>query len=290
MSGWQLYEAKLLARSAMHQGWHALGLIRRTRYYIPPRSVWGYVVSQAAAWKEVQGEGACRYKNAATYLKDRLLFTGLFFEYEDNEGWHCCRPAYEEDGLNYGDFSAASFEYRFVFSQASAALDPLRLTALDGALHEAEYLAMTDPVSGGRVRYRGHLFVRGLEVQRLKTLFFQPVFGGSRGYGWGETSLDGELTPCTGKFLGAFEVKEGPDGACLVETETGGYAPAPVLVEGATEELIGDVEVLTGRAWDAGAGPGRKVDSGQLCWSPGSRFVRSGKYKVGAQGVWSKNA
>jgi len=45
---WRCYQAVFAAASEVHIGWHDLGTIMRTRYYVPARNLWGVLVAGLA--------------------------------------------------------------------------------------------------------------------------------------------------------------------------------------------------------------------------------------------------
>jgi len=117
---WRCFRAVLQARAPIHIGWHELGLIQRTRYYIPARAMWGLLV--AGLTPRLKSGPELQYEATARDLEDCLRFTCFFPATDPSDDSQLFRPKYvEKRGITYGELTAAEFESRLVYSQTSAA-------------------------------------------------------------------------------------------------------------------------------------------------------------------------
>ena len=271
---WTAYRLDYRAESPVHIGWHRLGQIRRTRYFIPARNVWG---AWTAAWtRRADGPGfsecANPYKKAEEELKRWTRFTALF-PWTSAEG--LLRPTYGKAGLRFGELTAGAFEARFVHGFASASIDPNSFTALDGALHEREYLHAPG------MRFHGYVLVeQACEWHQLRKQVERLQIGGNIGYGYGmlrlagiqaETQLFDEFAVDTeGRLTGK------PD-CCLA-----GFCDAAGL------EAEGEIEIVSGRGSRRESGAGQDVRQPKAMWTPGSRVPSGGTFEIGARGDWLK--
>jgi hypothetical protein len=287
MGEWSCWRAVLRARSPVHIGWHRLGLIERTRYYLPARTIWGMLVAGLAQ----RLGGRDLYDSARKQAAADLRFTCFFpcgGEEASEEIW---RPKYregkkdEEGGLYYGPYKAAEMERDWVFSQASTAIDPGANAAEQGALHETEYLRPERP--GRLLHFVGFVFCRGAEIASLlPDVLALCQAGGERKRGWGRLSLAKWETP-SGPVFGEFAVEE--EGAELaLRVEKNYTLPAHLLCKPGQEGFSGDLEVIAGRDWSA-AGPGRKVAQAKACWAPGTLGTSEAvpaRFRIDEEGVW----
>jgi len=272
---WQAWRVDYRAESPVHIGWHRLGGIRRTRYYIPGRNLWG---AWAARWARREGSdgfnaGHNPYQEAECDLRRWVRFTAFFPVMEGG----LLRPKYERgEGLRYGGLTPGEFEARYVHGVASTAIAPPTLTAFEGALHEREY------VHAPGMRFQGYVLVESScpwarlvkEVERLQ-------LGGNIGYGYGllrmvehrdarmvfeEYAVDeaGRLRSAGSSWLAGFCATAG------VEAE-------------------GELEVLSGRGSRGGAGAGQDVKTPGRVWTPGSRVDDGGVFEIDSEGGWRRS-
>ncbi len=297
MTTWSCYRALLTLRAPLHIGWHELGLIQRTRYYIPARAVWGMLVAGLAPRLGLGGEGAALYTRARGHLDTRLRFTALFPTLEPQRDELVLRPRYlPAQGLMYGSLSPVEFESRFVFSQTSAALAPQQFSALEGALHESEYLTRFDsqpqhsthPTAPSHLSFLGYVFFTDdLAASLIEDVLRRCAAGADRRYGWGELALEAEFKSYRQHLFGAIPFELAADGPIL--TAAGDFHLAGHLpCDGVEDYFEGDLEAVSGRDW-TDRGPGQRVAPAQLCWAPGSRLKNGGlKLGIEPQGLWRK--
>ena len=280
--GWTCYLVELEARSPVHIGWHSLGLIERTRYYIPGRAIWGGMAAGLAPVLNAPAGVPQMYRQMEACLASNFR-TSYFFPL-DGAG-KCLRPRYEPSGLKYGSMTAAAFENRFVYSQSSAALDPASFTALDGALHEFEFLA--SPI--GKLVFQGYWLACGPLTRECLLKGAENLrIGADRKYGWGELSIRSCAAIPDNRIFSDFTLRV--DVHCLgptVELTGKAFLPAHLSQASAVNGPCGDLELLGGRSWGEGSGSGQFLEKPDLFWAPGSQ-VSGGQYQIAPQGTWTR--
>jgi len=288
---WRCFRAVLQARAPIHIGWHELGLIQRTRYYIPARAMWGLLV--AGLTPRLKSGPELQYEATARDLEDCLRFTCFFPATDPSDDSQLFRPKYvEKRGITYGELTAAEFESRLVYSQTSAALEPMQLSALDGALHESEFLSPVDPKEKKGVHFVGYLVIHeSLDTKLVEDTLRHCCAGADRHYGWGDLQLRGKLRDAGGGPV--FETLRYA-GGCEFMAPSGGphYLPAHLACDGAESGFEGALEAVSGRDWCKTDGPGRASQPrAELCWAPGTRVANEGtdiRFEIGAKGLWTR--
>ncbi len=269
---WTTYELDYRAESPVHIGWHRLGQIRRTRYFIPARNVWG---CWTAAWaRRTGGPGFSLgnpYTAAENELKKWARFTALF----PWAGEKLLRPKYGPGGLRFGGERAGWFEAKFVHGVASASIDPLSFTALEGALHEREYLHAPG------MRFRGYVLMGpGNRWEDLQKEVERIQIGGNVGYGYGMLRL-AEARPVSTLFdefnVDASGRLRGEPGCCLA-----GFCATEGL------EAEGEIELVSGRGSRREKGAGQDVRQPRAMWAPGSRVKDGATFEILEHGDWRK--
>jgi len=271
---WEAWRLGYRAESPLHIGWHRLGGIRRTRYYIPGRNMWG---AWTARWARRAGGAAFTathhpYQLAECDLGRWVRFTAFFPVVEQE----LLRPKYIlGKGLRFGELTQGQFEARYVHGVASAAIAPETLTALEGALHEREYLHAPG------MRFRGYALVaEDCPWEQLRQEVGRIQLGGNTGYGYGLLRLVEQ------------EREERVFDEFAVEDAGRLRAAGPCWLAGfcavAGVEADGEMEVLSGRGSRRGAGAGQDVMPPGRVWTPGSRVEEGGLFEIDGEGGWRR--
>lgn len=151
---WQCCELKYRAKSPIHIGYGSkLGIINRTRYYIPGKTMWGAVTAKLG--QEIKNPD---FKDLGNLVRKNLIFSYFFIHNKE-----LLAPKFTKTGLKYGSKSQAKFEQKFITSYASTAVEKESGTAEDGSLHEVELIKNTvkngdDEISP--VKFLGYLFAK----------------------------------------------------------------------------------------------------------------------------------
>ncbi len=314
---WKALRVVLRADSPIHIGWHNLGMIQRTRYYIPGRTLWGALASGLARSRFASEDVPTMYRFARDLCKQSLRFTYFFAAgsldqaQDDSKLW---RPKYQKSGqarrLMYGDKTVAALESMLVYSEASAAIAYGSRTAAQGALHETEYLLLewreSDEANyaGGhkRLHFAGYVFYRdndgkcGINEEELKAVFSKLQVGAERRYGWGRLSLAScKPVDVDSIFFEGYNLQRAMDSATEFTVTTSSedcevYLPSHLVCEpersNDAHESTSDVSSDYCLQGDVEAvagrdwserGSGQRLSDMEHCWTPGTACVSRGR-------------
>jgi len=274
--GWTAYRLVYQAKSPVHIGWHTLGYIKLTRYYITGKAIWGALTANLTR--------ACftydDYIDVGNLLCSSIL-TGYFYPSLDPDSLPML-PEYTENGLMYGDYKREDFERLYIKSYGQTAVLPESNTAEDGSLHESEYIQPVIEKDGRQrqVYFIGYIFINddaeynGVEInlQNIREALTEIFVGGDRKYGWGRLRLFNKPDE-EGNQSRMFGLEIKLDGEYpLVAIPQKGRIPAHLLIDHRLR-LKGDIEPLVGREWEKKtrkAGAGQRISEARICWTPGS--------------------
>ncbi len=290
--GWKAYRLVYQAKSHVHIGWHTLGYIKLTRYYITGKNMWASFTDNLA-----RADGSIKdttnYKIYGEELLNKSIFISYFYPaLFQNDELKLLMPEYTGKGLYYGDYSASEFERLFIKSYGQTAVLPESNTAEDESLHESEFIAPIiedeDTKNQMPVYFVGYIFIEesatvntksvgwnGSKDIRLKEIFSEIFVGGDRKYGWGRLILDNEKT---GEVIdNNFFEHEIVSGEKKIKITKNKPIPAHLPINSSLN-LKGDIEPLVGREWgeiqdskgNKKIGSGQKISDAIICWMPGS--------------------
>jgi hypothetical protein len=311
---WKALRLVFRAESPIHIGWHDLGMIQRTRYYIPARAIWGAMVAGYAA-RHKNGKGVPEiYQNAQKDLESWFRST-CFFPKCGLDG-NLMRPQFlnqkksdgDRHGLYYGDLHPTEFEARWVFSQTSTAIEASCLAAEDQALHESEYLSpvarseesdVPRTIAQRHLHFEGYVFfTSNLTEDDISSALGAISIGADRRYGWGR--LKNVTQEASSDIFGFLLDDFHGYGPGLKPNGKLFHLPGHLNVEN-TEDccLAGDLEVLSGRDWyvpcaqnlndkQPRSGAGQQLTGANLCWVPGTRGSGDSDWSfvIEPQGTW----
>jgi hypothetical protein len=286
---WIAHQLRFRARSQLHVGFRKVGNIQMTRRYIPARTLWGALTArltrgaQYGEWRLPGDIPPGDYAATGERVRREIVFSYFFPE---DEAHRPLPPRREPDGLKFGDvrMTRDTFEWRFLGSYSSTALDYGRGAVDEGTLHEVEFIAPNtreDVLANGEIVRSHPVFWTGYVLAREDTslpwgsALKEIQVGGERGYGWGQLRL-GELkaVPVTGGETFLFERTSCRlDGDRPVVSIPGGsYLLSHAKATGF--EASGEVEPFVSRSWDFKRGAGQQVEmTGGVCHAPGSRVA-----------------
>jgi len=275
---WTMYTAIYELRSPLHIGYHKIGNVQRTRYYIPARNLWG-AVTEALTRRGFSTAGAPQgdYQQIGEWVKTHCAF-GYWFIQENGQLLY---PHYEEGKLKYGHLTAADFERRYLDAHVTTALDPSTTSAEEGSLHEVEFIAAYNR-DGVRTRVGGWVFLD--ETAQVVLDWCQWLgdlqIGGERRYGFGMLQLVKmeSVTESQIDLTGTRPRQFVPKGAPLLAH----------TVVASSIQVRGQIEPLVGRMTSQSHAFGSNLTAGIVCWTPGSvpmddilvQFEPDGKRKV----------
>jgi len=282
---WQLYCLTYELLSPLHIGYHKVGNVQRTRYYIPARNLWAAVTERLtrsgfSTPDAPQGD----YQKIGIWVKQHCAFS-YFFVYDDGKLLY---PHYAQDGLCYGHLSAAEFERRWLSAHVTTALDAATTSAETGSLHEVEFIAPYDD-QARRTGVRGWMFLDEKGKARLaegewRAALNELQVGGERRYGFGrlrlsDWSADQQTLPDYEVRLNGLrpQINVQAKKPLLAHTLAGN-----VKARGMIEPLVGRETVGDSRTF------GQSLTRGQVCWVPGSVVEGKECLTLDETGVWSK--
>ena len=317
---WTCYKVYLEAKAPIHIGYGAkLGIVDRTRYYIPAKNVWGALTSLIA--KTIMKRYSPKvYQKIGEFLNENIKFSYFYpVEYKRTNGkihvQQVFAPCYRKDGLKFGickdkkAISLEEFERIFISSFGSTAIDKTSKSAEEESLHEIEFIKDRTKC-GIEVKptvFVGYFFVRDeplkikvetkeVEISLANSIEVNGVklnemwVGGERNYGFGRVNV----------FLERFSNEEVDlfSSGMIVDTTKeqltirgGEYITAlsHINIENLGVKLIkGDIEPLIGREWSE-RGSGQKISqTARICVSPGSQFICDKEILIGNFGIWEE--
>jgi len=281
---WTRYTVIYELRSPLHIGYHKVGNLQRTRYYIPARNLWG-AVTEALTRRGFSTTDAPQgdYQQIGEWVKHHCAF-GYWFIRENDEP---LAPHYEGNRLKYGPLTAAEFERRYLDAHVTTALDAATTSAQAGSLHEVEYIA-PHRREGKRTQVGGWVFLdeTAQAVLDWPAWLSELQVGGERRYGFGQLRL----------VEGGWQADGNPSGYPLildqarpqVKVEAGHALLAHTLVDGVNAQ--GQLEPLVGRETPSTNSQqfGQTLTTAKICWSPGARLQDSADFKIELTGEWRK--
>lgn len=138
---WDRITVVFKLKSPVHIGYLPFkgSVVSPTRYYIPGRNFWGAITKRVTEYL-FQEPSAQNYRQIGEGVMNNFVFS-YFYVYNSEEIYF---PRYTDEGLKFGDdtklITKPEFEYRFVSSLISTAIDSDSLTAKDETLHEIEFI------------------------------------------------------------------------------------------------------------------------------------------------------
>lgn len=267
---WTCYQLRYRALSDVSVGFHKLGFVQRTRYFIPPVNFWAAATALAAG-RGAAGAAKPDYAGWGGKIAGALRFSCFFVE--DGNG-----------SALYPWSDAAEFERRCVGSRGRATIEAASATALPGGLFDLEYLSAKQP-GGAATHFIGYVWAaESFPAHQLKRFLDRLGIGGERRYGLGQLQLE-----CMREADGVFDLATDVSGAAPTVTVPAGKAiPAHVDAASCPDDVTvrGELEALTGRD-HSDNGPGRQVRTPKLCWAPGAHCDVEATLEVGnVSGIW----
>lgn len=281
--GWKSYRLVYQAKSPIHIGWHTLGYIKLTRYYITGKAMWGAATANLTRIYGKENEPR-EYKVFGELLKTNVLIS-YFYPAVDPD--IPLLPEFTADGLKYGGCTEAEFERLFIKSYGQTAVLPDSNTAEDESLHESEFIAPVvrdeNTKEQSPVYFVGYIFIKdGAETEdnrlvgwdsgniQLKGALSEIFVGGDRKYGWGRLLLDGCEAKAHGNKFFDYPLELDTD---RPEITMPSKKPIPAHVAIINSlKFKGDIEPVVGREFDTKdkKGFGRKLVHSGVFWTPRS--------------------
>lgn len=314
---WICYKAYLEAKAPIHIGYGAkLGIVDRTRYYIPAKNIWG-ALTNLITRSVIENYDPRLYEEIGKSINENIKFSYFYpIKYDKENGkikvQQVLAPCYGETGLRFGNcknekaISLEEFERIFISSFVSTAIDKTSKSAEEGSLHEVEFVK--DKIKIGKVMptiFMGYIFIKEDETLKIKLRkreveisFTDSIevngvrleeiwIGGERNYGFGRVKILLEKFNHEEIDLfnsGMIAITSGED--VLIRSEGDiGIALSHIKVKEGIKFIRGDIEPLIGREWSE-KGSGQRVSAAKICIAPGSQFICNTKIVIGNYGIW----
>ena len=298
---WKTYFLRYRLVSPLHIGAPALGNVQRTLYYLPGKTLWGAATAILTRRFIKQPTDQC-YQKVGRFVEENIRF-GYFFPEQNGQRF---LPRVDHRQFFYGNLTKEEFEYRFLISEASTAIEPKRFAQADGTLHETEYL-----------------YPKSLQGWPALPLFFsgylylqQDRLAADNDVGALKQTNDGDLLEMlcelfiganrrmgTGKLIREGKAPDAEDGGNFPLPTPGPYdwlPSCPFLASHlkcepngakAKDKIAGSIQPLVERVWaplkEGKHGPGQNLTHAIVAWTPGTRVVDEKlAFGVAAYGRW----
>jgi hypothetical protein len=262
---WQRYDLVFQLLAPLHIGYRTVGNLMQTRGYVPSKNQWAALTARLTRDYDNGADGQ-RYVEIGQQVQDHFRFTYLY-PATDNGNEYKIHYPWDDD-----------FDYLFLGSYASSALNYDRQAAEEGLLHETEFIAPCTR-DNRPVYLTGSLYVKPelpTPLDKWQDTLDKFQMGAERGYGWGRlrlvNKLKGEMI--TGEPTGVPT----KDGHIIAHLKAGNVTG----VTGSIEPVIG---------WERNNDNGRKSNwklsqQAIICYSPGARVGGEHNFTIGQDGFW----
>jgi hypothetical protein len=304
---WQCHDLLYEARAPIHIGFKTLGIVSRTRYYIPGKNFWGALTATLA--RRIMRDYDPRiYEKVGELVRRNIIFTHSYV-YDDS----ILNPRYQ-DGLRYGSLYENEFEKRFISSYVSTALEKSCKSAEEKSLHEIEFIRPHFE-KGATTKFFGHVFVQeGLKRELVKCLegivpendlsdvefneegleemLSELWVGGERNYGFGRVRLLQRTSTKrdSKEIFRKYKINPEDLKICMDDSSQEILALSHVRFDTLIKSIKGEIEPLVGRNWGTGSkiGVGQEISQGEIYLSPGTEFTvkENAEMRIGDFGTW----
>jgi len=262
---WQRYDLVFRLLTPLHIGWRKTSNLLQTRGYVPGKNQWAALTARLTREYGNGAEGGC-YREIGKQVQQHFRFSYLYPARSDGDGYKVHYP-WEAD-----------FDYLFLGSYASAALDYTSQSAADSLLHEAEFVAPRTrddrPVYlAGTVYARTPLPTR---LDKWQNVLDKLQFGGEQCYGWGRVR---RIMCQQDEAYGGDEPK--------VQLAKNDPITAHLKAEGTTG-VTGPIEPLIGWERNNKKGKPRWTLSKEaiICYAPGAVVTAENMFTLGHHSIW----
>lgn len=291
---WNKVNIVFKLKTPLHIGYlpFNVSVISPTRYYIPGRNLWGAVTKRITEFiNEKPGPGD--YKDIGSQIMENFRFS-YFYLYDGKTIYF---PHFTEEGLKYGNINAdinkitkSEFEYRFIGSRISTAIDPNSLTAKDKSLHEIEFINNKFKDEEGNVKdlkiigciwFKDGIKIENKEITKNEkgiiigefNVLEELILGGESKYGFGHIVLDS-----VDKVEFPVELKKENE-KTMVDIERNKPLVAHLKYD-RNIKFRGDIELLIGRGYfdprnktESSEKPGEVLSQPEYCFVPGTVII-----------------
>ncbi|HXF93540.1 MAG TPA: hypothetical protein VNK46_12340 [Nitrospiraceae bacterium] len=289
---WRVYRVAYELRSPLHVGYHKIGNVQRTRYYVPARNIWGAITEKLTrAGFTASGVAEGDYVAIGEWVRQHCAFSYWFF----HAGEQLLFPSFQTTGVLYGHLTESVFTQRYLSAHVTTALDAATTSAELGSLHEIEIIVPNEGDDAHRLTLAGWIFLDDIAVCALGDeskwgrWLGDLQMGGERRYGFGQVRLgkNGWQPQSDGRIFDRDKVRLGEDRPQVQVTQGQPFLAHTlaqgVCASGAIEPLIGRETVRSDRF-------GGRLTGAQMCWIPGSICETTLWLEFTPGGTWKKAA
>ncbi len=295
---WTLYRVTWRLEGPLHSGFAKLGNIQRTRLYVTGRMLWGALTARVT-----RDQGRDDYRTVGDQVSECLRFSyGYLCLTED--GGPSLLPEYTAKGLQYklGNHRLTEREAQrlCLTSYASTALDYANNAAVDGSLHEVEFISPRTLCEQKKLSVEAAqpLYLTALIAEK-ENASSNPVvkdwleaccrleIGGERTYGFGKLTRQNCVQVKETDYPTAWFGSEfvGNNSKPAVIMRNGNVVAAHVAL--GHKVSFGQVEPFAGRATRSAANAGQCIEYSGVYWLPGSIFDEEVVCLIGEHGLWN---
>ncbi|RMF34529.1 MAG: hypothetical protein D6759_05770 [Chloroflexi bacterium] len=273
---WIRYRIVFRLESPLHVGYRRVGNLMQTRPYVPGKVLWAALTARLVR-DAGRGADGKAYREIGEQVHEHFRFGYLWPSLDRKQP---CFPWEQDD-----------FDYLFLGSYASTALNDDQGAAEEGTLHETEFIAPRTRTDKP-VFLVGDLWVKDGPSDGLvdwKQALRRVRLGGERGYGWGRVRLEGlaEREQVDGNTTIAGHRWKAQGNRIVITVPQGSHLTAHAIAagDGAVGGLTGPVEPLVG--WERKQdGRYRLSEEVHIAYVPGTQASETITVSVGKHGVW----
>lgn len=287
---WEHHRIIFRLKSPLHVGYRKVGNLMQTRHYVHGKILWAALTARLT---RDHGNGAAgqAYKTIGEDVKTHFRFGYLWPAIPCGDtirNWDDVKTLFSSDWKGADlkcleklfphpkvlEKDEPTFDYLFLDSYASTASSPHSRGALEGSLHDTEFIAPRTRDGGQQVYLAGSLWVREgklpEELERWGDKLNDLRFGGEGSYGWGRIQM----------------ISNDPDNGSIDPDNISWSGPIPAHVEAreAEQTIHGAIEPLIG--WEVGKGGRQALGQATIAFMPGCR-TDTAKFTMGKFGVWT---
>ncbi|MEA1895226.1 MAG: hypothetical protein U9N36_08515 [Euryarchaeota archaeon] len=289
---WEHHRIIFRLISPLHVGYRKVGNLMQTRHYVHGKILWAALTARLTRDHDNGADGGA-YKTIGEAVKKHFRFGYLWPAIPRSntvENWDDVKTLFPSDwnGANLECLEKLfprpkvlekvepAFDYLFLDSCASTASSPHSRGALEGSLHDTEFIAPHTRDSGQQVYLAGSLWVEVEELPEKLARWEDELndlrFGGEGSYGWGRVQMisndsdNGSIDPDNISWSGPI--------------------PAHVKARGAEQTIHGAIEPLVG--WEMQESGRQAPGNATIAFMPGcSAGIGTTEFTIGTFGVWA---
>jgi len=269
---WQKYTLVFRLQRPLHIGYRKVGNLMQTRGYVPGNVLWAALTARLTRDYD-DGTSGPRYVYIGQQVQEHFRFTYLYPAIPREPD----RRVQSPDDLIIHYPWQEDFDYLFLRSYASTALNYTCQSAEKGTLHETEFIA-PHTREGQPVYLTGHLYTKThlpSPLDQWRNILNKLQLGAERSYGWGKL----QLISCDPQDAPVDKPRAVPyNGRIIAHLKAENVAG----VTGTIEPLIG---------WERNNDNDRKSNwklsqQAIICYAPGAEVTETRDFTIGRDGLW----